>query len=49
MNPTSPSDWNDLGVLEARLGDKAAAHREFEHALALEPNNQAALNNLRHL
>jgi Flp pilus assembly protein TadD/mono/diheme cytochrome c family protein len=46
---TSPSDWNDLGVLEARLGDKAAAHREFEHALALEPNNQAALNNLRHL
>jgi Flp pilus assembly protein TadD/mono/diheme cytochrome c family protein len=49
LNPTSPSDWNDLGVLEARLGDKAAARREFEHALKLQPSNQAALNNLRHL
>src|SRR6266702_1306029 len=42
-------DWNDLGVMEAQAGDKAAARRDLEHALQLEPGNKAAQANLRRL
>jgi Flp pilus assembly protein TadD/mono/diheme cytochrome c family protein len=42
-------DWNDLGVMEAQAGDKAAARRDLEHALQLEPENKAAQANLRRL
>ena len=42
-------DWNDLGVMEAQAGDKAAARRDLEHALQLEPDNKAAQANLSKL
>jgi tetratricopeptide (TPR) repeat protein len=42
-------DWNDLGVMEAQAGDKAAARRDLEHALQLDPGNKAAQANLRKL
>lgn len=47
--PGLADDWNDLGVLEARAGDKAGARRDLEHALQLAPGNQAAQANLRRL
>ncbi len=44
-----PDGWNNLGVLEARAGDQAAARRDFTQALALDPAHTAARNNLAHL
>lgn len=38
---------NDLGVIEARTGDLTAARRDLEHALRLEPGNEAVRANLR--
>jgi Flp pilus assembly protein TadD/mono/diheme cytochrome c family protein len=49
LNPNSASDWNDLGVIQVHAGDRAAARRDFERALTLEPGNQAALQNLHRL
>jgi len=49
LNPRSASDWNDLGVIEIHAGNRTAARRDFERALTLEPNNQAALQNLHRL
>jgi Flp pilus assembly protein TadD len=49
LNPRSASDWNDLGVIEVHAGDRPAARRDFERALTLEPNNQAARQNLHRL
>ena len=46
LNPGSAGDWNDLGVMEARAGDKAAAREDFERALAIEPGNEQARRNL---
>ncbi len=45
----NPDDWNDLGVMHARNGDKAAARRDFERALAIDPNHAAARANLARL
>jgi tetratricopeptide (TPR) repeat protein/mono/diheme cytochrome c family protein len=44
-----PDGWNNLGVLEARSGDAAAARKDFTEALALDPANSAARNNLARL
>jgi Flp pilus assembly protein TadD len=49
LAPKSASDWSDLGVMEARSGDRAAARRDFEHALALDPTFDAAKANLSKL
>ena len=49
LAPDSASDWNDLGVIEARAGDRTAARQAFEHALTLDPNNPEAQRNLRRL
>ncbi len=49
LAPGSTADWNDLGVLEAQSGDKLAARRALEHALALDPENKAAKANLQRL
>jgi len=49
MQPDLASDWNDLGVMEARAGDRVAARKEFEHALTLEPGNEVALANMKRL
>jgi Flp pilus assembly protein TadD len=46
LDSAHASDWNDLGALEAMAGDRAAARRDFQQALKLEPNNQAARANL---
>jgi len=49
LQPDSAGDWNDLGVMEARAGDKVAARREFDRALKIEPGNRAAVENLKRL
>jgi Flp pilus assembly protein TadD len=43
------SDWNDLGVMEARAGNPAAARKDFTHALELDPTLEAARTNLSKL
>lgn len=47
--PDVADDWNDLGALEARAGHFAEARTAFEHALRLDPGNQAAQGNLKRL
>jgi Flp pilus assembly protein TadD len=49
IDPGNPGDWNDLGVLHIHAGDKAAARDDFEHALKLDPQNEAAKANLGRL
>ena len=49
LEPNSAADWNDLGVLEARAGDRAAAHEDFARALRLDPANEQAHANLAKL
>jgi Flp pilus assembly protein TadD len=46
---SNASDWNDLGVMEARAGNPAAARKEFTHALELDPTLSAARINLSKL
>ncbi len=41
--------WNNLGVLESRTGQTAAARADFEHALRLQPDHPQARANLAHL
>ena len=41
--------WNNLGVLESRTGQTAAARADFEHALRLQPDHRQAKANLAHL
>ena len=40
---------NDLGVTEMRVGDLQRAKKRFMHALAVDPNNQIAKDNLSEL
>ncbi len=47
--PASASDWNDLGVLEIRAGNRDAARNDFSRALALDPALEAAQNNIKKL
>ncbi len=47
LAPGSAGDWNDLGVMEAQAGDRAAARRDLQHALQIEPGNAAAQANLK--
>jgi len=49
LDPTNADDWNNLGVLHARDGNVASARRDFEHALALNPQHAAARANLARL
>ena len=49
LDPANPEGWNDLGVLQIHAGDKAAAREAFEHALKLDPQNEAAKANLSRL
>ena len=46
LDLANASDWNDLGALEAMSGDRLAARRDFEHAIKIDPNNEAAKANL---
>jgi Flp pilus assembly protein TadD/mono/diheme cytochrome c family protein len=46
IDSSNPEGWNDLGVLQIHSGDKAAAREAFEHALKLDPQNEAAKANL---
>jgi Flp pilus assembly protein TadD/mono/diheme cytochrome c family protein len=41
--------WNNLGVLELRTGQTAAARADFEHALRLQPDHPQAKANLARL
>jgi Flp pilus assembly protein TadD/mono/diheme cytochrome c family protein len=47
LSPRNAGDWNDLGVIEALSGDLSAARRDLEHALQLDPGNEAVRANLR--
>jgi Flp pilus assembly protein TadD len=47
--PSSSNDWSDLGVMQARAGDKPAARHSLEEALRIDPTNHAAQNNLAKL
>jgi Flp pilus assembly protein TadD len=49
LDSSHPGDWNDLGVLQIHAGDKSAAREAFEHALKLDPQNEAAKANLARL
>jgi Flp pilus assembly protein TadD len=49
LSPKAASDWSDLGVMEAEAGNKAAAKRDFEHALELDSTLEAAKSNLSKL
>ena len=49
LEAANAGDWNDLGALEARAGHVPEAARAFEHALKLDPGNQAATSNLSKL
>ena len=49
IDPSRPDDWNDLGALLARHGERSAAHEAFEHALGLDPANTIAQANLKRL
>jgi Flp pilus assembly protein TadD len=49
IDPNDADDWNNLGVLHARNGDKASARKDFKHALTLNPQHAAARANLAHL
>ncbi len=43
---TQPDAWNNLGVLDTREGDVAAAVEKFQQALKLNPRHLLSLNNL---
>jgi tetratricopeptide (TPR) repeat protein len=47
--PTSAATHNTRGTLLARLGQMAAARRDFETALSLDPSAEYAAANLRYL
>ena len=49
LSPISARDWNDLGVMEIRVGDETAARQHFARALRLDPNLEAAQTNLNRL
>jgi Flp pilus assembly protein TadD len=49
LEPKNADDWNNLGVLQARNGDKAMARKDFERSLALNPQHAAARANLARL
>jgi len=49
LNSSDADGWNNLGVLEARSGNAAAAREDFEHALRIAPNHVAAKANLARL
>jgi Flp pilus assembly protein TadD len=44
--PQSATDWNDLGMLEARAGDFPEAQRSLQRGLVIEPGNATLLANL---
>jgi tetratricopeptide (TPR) repeat protein len=46
LEPTDPSHFQQLGFLEARLGNMAAAERYFKQAVAIAPNNAAGYRSL---
>lgn len=45
-SPSSPNNHNNLGDMYGRHGDKQAAIREFQTAIALKPNYADAYHNL---
>ena len=47
LSPDNAGDWNDLGVMEAQAGDTPEARRDLQHALQLDPGNEAIRANLR--
>jgi Flp pilus assembly protein TadD len=44
-----PDGWNNLGVLEARIGRTEPARKDFQRALQLQPDHAQARANLEHL
>ncbi len=49
LSASDPDAWNNLGVLEVKAGDSAAARDDFEHALRIAPDHAAARANLARL
>ena len=49
LNSSDADGWNNLGVLEARSGNAAAAREDFAHALRIAPDHAAAKANLARL
>ncbi len=49
LRPDDADQWNNLGVFEARFGDRAAARHDFEEAQRIDPKNEQAKANLVHL
>jgi Flp pilus assembly protein TadD len=47
LAPDNAGDWNDLGIMEAQAGDTSTARRDLQHALQLDPTNEAIRANLR--
>ena len=47
--PRSVAAWVNLGALYSRQGSSDYAEAAYLHALAIEPNNRSALNNLARL
>ena len=49
LKPDDADQWNNLGVMEARKGDRMQARSDFHHALELQPSNADAQANLQRL
>ncbi len=49
LHETDADGWNNLGVFEARSGDREAARRDFEQAEKIDPGNAQAEANLSRL
>ncbi|MBI4309047.1 MAG: tetratricopeptide repeat protein [Candidatus Omnitrophica bacterium] len=47
IDPRDPVLWNNLGVLEVKMGDMAQAKSNFEKALEISPDFVPAKDNLR--
>ncbi|REN11139.1 tetratricopeptide repeat protein, partial [Mycobacterium tuberculosis] len=45
MAPDFVAAWNNLGVLDARIGNLDQARRDYETALRLQPRHGASLSN----
>jgi Flp pilus assembly protein TadD len=49
LDPGDPDGWNNLGVMQARDGNRTEARADFLHALQLAPGHAQATANLQHL
>ncbi len=49
LTPDASREWNDLGALQARIGDIPAATTAFHRALAIDPTDASAQASLERL